>query len=416
MRPRTRRWTTGGHPLLCLLLFVFCFVFTFEDTCAFRVLPSGGSPAQRGPQALAFSRGGPPGLVTTTAGGPKQQESAAAAATAAAGAANSGALQRAKTSQLLKAQRQAAPSVGAEVSGEFVNGKSVKDWTVKRSIYQALHMALAEELERDPRVCIIAMHGLRPVVEGMNMGFLLLAFNQISNNAGMVRATSGGQFDVPLVIRGPGGVGKQLGPEHSQRIEAYLLAVPGLKLVACSTPRNARGLLKSAIREDNPVVFFEHVLTYGITEEIPLLPYTQPLDKAEIALEGEDVTILAYSKLRHVALEAAKTLEKLGIHPEVVDLISLKPLDIQTIKQSIKKTGKCLILDESSRTGGIGGEVFTQVVENCFEDLLLPPVRLATKDIPTPYARVLEEAAIITKEDVINSVLWMVSTGRKRAV
>ena len=141
-----------------------------------------------------------------------------------------------------------------------------------------------------------------------------------------------------------------------------LQAVPGLKIVACSTPKNARGLLKSAIREDNPVVFLEHVLTYGITEEIPLLPYTQSLYKAEIAREGSDITVLCYSKLRHVALNAANILSKnMNINIEVVDLISLKPIDIQTIKQSIKKTRRCLILDESSRTGGIGGEIFTQV-------------------------------------------------------
>lgn len=132
-------------------------------------------------------------------------------------------------------------------------------------------------------------------------------------------------------------------------------------MIACSTPYNARGLLKSAIREDNPVVFFEHVLTYGVTEEIPLLPYTLPIDKAEVALEGRDVTILCYSRLRHEALEAAKILHRLGVQPEVLDLISLKPLDLASIKKSIGKTGRCLILDESSRTGGIGGEIFTQV-------------------------------------------------------
>nr|ABE76507.1 apicoplast pyruvate dehydrogenase E1 beta subunit [Toxoplasma gondii] len=340
----------------------------------------------------------------------------------------------------------------AVVDGEFVNGKSVKEWKVERSLYQALHMALAEELARDPNVCVMgedvghyggsykvtkdfharfgnyrcmdtpicentftgmaigaAMNGLRPVVEGMNMGFLLLAFNQIANNAGMVRYTSGGAFDVPVVIRGPGGVGKQLGPEHSQRIEAYLMAVPGLKIVACSTPYNARGLLKSAIRENNPVVFFEHVLTYNIKEEIPLLPYTLPLDKAEVARQGTDITVLAYGKLRHVALDAAQHLEQLGLSAEVVDLISLKPLDMESIQTSIKKTGRCIILDESSRTGGIGGEIFTQVMENCADDLLEVPVRLATEDIPTPYAAKLEEATIVTPQDVVNSALWLVS-------
>ncbi|OXB69817.1 UNVERIFIED_CONTAM: hypothetical protein H355_014766 [Colinus virginianus] len=206
-----------------------------------------------------------------------------------------------------------------------------------------------------------AMNGLRPVVEGMNMGFLLLAFNQISNNAGMVRYTSGGNFSVPVVIRGPGGVGKQLGPEHSQRIEAYLMAVPGLKMVACSTPYNARGLLKSAIREDNPVVFFEHVLTYNVKEAIPLLPYTLPLDRAEVAREGSDVTVLAYGKLRYVALDAAKQLDTLGISTEVLDLVSLKPLDMDSICKSVRKTGRCVILDESSKTGGIGGEILSQV-------------------------------------------------------
>lgn len=140
-----------------------------------------------------------------------------------------------------------------------------------------------------------------------------------------------------------------------------LQAIPGLKIVACSTPYNARGLLKSAIRENNPVVFFEHVLTYNLKQEIPLLPYTLPLDKAELAREGKDLTILCYGKLRHVALDGAEQLAKLGIDAEVVDLISLKPLDMDSIKASIKKTGRCVILDESSRTGGIGGEIFTQV-------------------------------------------------------
>lgn len=424
--------------------------FMLLALASFISLPAGAFrvPGQVAPQGLPVS------VSTLGDGGASMPvTSPAAAERLRSTAARKAGLLRSRTGQLLRAQQDTS---GAVVDGEYVNGKSVKEWTVKRSLYQALHMAMAEELERDPRVCIIgedvghyggsykatkdfhfrygnfrcldtpicentflgmgvgaAMHGLRPVVEGMNMGFLLLGFNQISNNAGMVRATSGGQFDVPMVIRGPGGVGKQLGPEHSQRIEAYLMAVPGLKLVACSTPRNARGLLKAAIREDNPVVFFEHVLTYGITEDIPLLPYTQPLDKAEIALEGKDITVLCYSKLRHVALDAAKQLKAMNIHPEIVDLISLKPLDMDTIKASIKKTGRCLILDESSRTGGIGGEIFTQVVENCSEDLVQPPVRLATKDIPTPYAKDLEEATIVNKTDVVNATLWMLSTGRK---
>eukprot|EP01071_Lankesteria_metandrocarpae_P008748 Lankesteria_metandrocarpae@DN5042_c0_g1_i1.p1 len=349
----------------------------------------------------------------------------------------------------------AADAVGClETNGQnqdlFVDNKHVKDWKVERTLFQALHMALAEEMDRDEGVFVLgedvghyggsykvtkdmhyrygnfrvfdtpiaenaflglgvgaALTGLRPVVEGMNMGFLLLGFNQISNNAGMLRYTSGGQYDIPMVIRGPGGVGKQLGPEHSQRIEAYLLAVPGLKIIACSTPRNARGLLKAAIRENNPVVFFEHVLLYNLKEEIPLLPYIQPIDKVEIALAGTDYTLLGYGKLRHVALEAATYLASMGVSVEVVDIISLKPLDISGIRLSVEKTRRVIIMDESPRTGGVGGEIYSQVVENCADVLLQLPVRLATRDVPTPYAGNLEEMVIIKPEDVITAVLWM---------
>ena len=168
-----------------------------------------------------------------------------------------------------------------------------------------------------------AITGLRPIVEGMNMGFLLLAFNQIANNAGMLRYTSGGNFKIPMVIRGPGGVGKQLGAEHSQRLEAYFQAVPGLKIVACSTPYNAKGLLKSAIRDDNPVLFFEHVLLYNLKEDLPSEEYILPLDKAEVVRFGKDVTILTYSRMRYHVIQAVNTLEQQGYDPEIIDLFSL---------------------------------------------------------------------------------------------
>ncbi|MGL5804139.1 MAG: transketolase C-terminal domain-containing protein, partial [Xenococcaceae cyanobacterium] len=174
-----------------------------------------------------------------------------------------------------------------------------------------------------------AMTGLRPIIEGMNMGFLLLAFNQIANNAGMLRYTSGGNFKIPMVIRGPGGVGSQLGAEHSQRLEAYFHAVPGLKIVACSTPYNAKGLLKAAIRDDNPVLFFEHVLLYNRKEDLPEGEYVLPLDKAETVRSGKDVTILTYSRMRYHCIQAVKQIEKLGYDPEIIDLISLKPFDMK---------------------------------------------------------------------------------------
>ena len=158
-----------------------------------------------------------------------------------------------------------------------------------------------------------AMTGLRPIVEGMNMGFLLLAFNQISNNMGMLRYTSGGNYKIPAVVRGPGGVGRQLGAEHSQRLEAYFHAVPGIKIVACSTPTNAKGLMKAAIRDDNPVLFFEHVLLYNLTEELPKGDYTCALDQADVVKEGKDLTLLTYSRMRHHCLKAVEELSLIHI-------------------------------------------------------------------------------------------------------
>ena len=314
-------------------------------------------------------------------------------------------------------------------------------------LYNALRAALDEEMARDPNVFVLgedvghyggsykvtkdlyrkygemrlldtpicensftglaigaAMTGLRPVVEGMNMGFLLLAFNQIANNAGMLRYTSGGNFKIPLVIRGPGGVGRQLGAEHSQRLEAYFQAVPGLKIVACSTPYNAKGLLKSAIRDDNPVLFFEHVLLYNLKEDLPEEEYLLPLDKAEIVRSGSDVTLLTYSRMRHHVLKAVDTLVLQEIDPEVIDLISLKPLDMETIAASVRKTHRVVIVEEDMKTGGIGAELTARIMEELFDELDAPVVRLASQDIPTPYNGALEAATIVQPADIVAAV------------
>lgn len=249
-----------------------------------------------------------------------------------------------------------------------------------------------------------SMTGLRPIVEGMNMSFLLLAFNQISNNAGMLRYTSGGNFSIPIVIRGPGGVGRQLGAEHSQRLEAYFQAIPGLKIVACSTPYNAKGLLKSAIRDDNPVVFFEHVLLYNLQEELPDQEYLLPLDKAELVRSGNDITVLTYSRMRHHVLQATDILVKDGYDPEIIDLISLKPLDIQTIVKSVSKTHKVIIVEECMKTAGIGSEIVSQINEILFDELDSPVIRLSSQDVPTPYNGKLEQATIIHPYHIIESV------------
>ncbi len=255
-----------------------------------------------------------------------------------------------------------------------------------------------------------AMTGLRPVVEGMNMSFLLLAFNQIANNAGMLRYTSGGNFTIPLVIRGPGGVGRQLGAEHSQRLEAYFQAIPGLKIVACSTPYNAKGLLKSAIRDNNPVILFEHVLLYNLQENLPEAEYLVPLDKAEIVRKGHHVTILTYSRMRYHVIQAVDKLVKEGYDPEIIDLISLKPLDIVTIASSVAKTHNVVIVEECMKTGGIGAELIAQINDTCFDQLDAPIIRLSSQDIPTPYNGNLEKATVIHPHQIIDAVRKLCSS------
>ncbi|MBE9043709.1 alpha-ketoacid dehydrogenase subunit beta [Pleurocapsales cyanobacterium LEGE 10410] len=252
-----------------------------------------------------------------------------------------------------------------------------------------------------------ALTGLRPVIEGMNMGFLLLAFNQIANNAGMLRYTSGGNFKIPMVIRGPGGVGRQLGAEHSQRLEAYFHAVPGLKIVACSTAYNSKGLLKAAIRDDNPVLFFEHVLLYNLKDDLPDDEYLLPLDKAEMVREGKDVTILTYSRMRHHCTQALKEIEKQGYDPEIIDLISLKPFDMEAISKSVRKTHKVIIVEECMKTGGIGAELVALINEQLFDELDAPVLRLSSQDIPTPYNGKLESLTIVQPGQIAEAVQKM---------
>jgi pyruvate dehydrogenase E1 component beta subunit len=254
-----------------------------------------------------------------------------------------------------------------------------------------------------------AMTGLRPIIEGMNMGFLLLAFNQIANNAGMLRYTSGGNFKIPMVIRGPGGVGRQLGAEHSQRLEAYFHAVPGLKIVACSTAYNAKGLLKAAIRDENPVLFFEHVLLYNLKDDLPDDEYVLPLDRAEMVKAGKDVTILTYSRMRHHCTQAVKEIEKQGYDPEIIDLISLKPFDMETISKSVRKTHKVIVVEECMKTGGVGAELVALISEQLFDELDAPVLRLSSQDIPTPYNGKLENLTIVQPAQIAEAVQKMMN-------
>ncbi len=248
-----------------------------------------------------------------------------------------------------------------------------------------------------------AMTGLRPIAELMTVNFALLAMDQIVNHAAKIRYMFGGKARVPLVVRAPGGGGKQLGAQHSQSLESYFLHCPGLKLVMPSTPKDAKGLLKESIRDNGPVIFLEHEHLYNTKGEVPSEDYTTPLGKADIKRNGRDLTIVAYSNMLLTALEAANQLEKEGISVEIVDPRTINPLDIHTIIASVKKTNRVIIVEEDWKTGGVGAEIATQIYENAFTSLDAPIIRVAGKDTPMPYAKNLERAAIPQAEDIIQA-------------
>ena len=254
-----------------------------------------------------------------------------------------------------------------------------------------------------------AMVGLRPVVEMMTINFALLAMDQIVNHAAKLRYMSGGQLKVPMVIRAPEGAGMQLGAQHSQNLEAWFTHVPGLKVVAASTPYNAKGLLKSAIRDDNPVIFLEHELLYSLKGEVPEEDYTVPMGKAEIAREGTDVTLISYLRMRHVALKAADALAQEDISAEVIDLQSLRPMDVTVIMESIRKTKHAVIVEEDWPRCGIGSEIVDQIQLHGFDYLDAPILRVTLADNPMPYSRDLELAALPDEHKVAETVRRVLS-------
>ncbi len=249
-----------------------------------------------------------------------------------------------------------------------------------------------------------ALAGLRPIAEMMTFNFSLLALDQIVNHAAKIRYMSGGQLTLALVIRGPGGAAFQLAAQHSQSLEAYYAHVPGLKLVMPATPADAKGLLKSAIRDDNPVIFIENEVLYGTKGEVPVGEYTIPLGKADLKREGKDATVVAHSRMVLVALEAAGLLEREGINIEVIDLRTIKPLDEELILRSVKKTNRLVIVEEGWRFAGVGAEICDRVVVNAFDYLDAPPCRVTGADVPMPYSRSLEAAALPSAKKVVAAV------------
>ena len=249
-----------------------------------------------------------------------------------------------------------------------------------------------------------AMVGLRPVVEMMTFNFAILAMDQIINNAAKIRYMSGGQISVPMVIRGPGSAAHQLGAQHSQSLEAWFCHVPGLKVVAPGTPRDAKGLLKAAIRDDNPVIFIEAQLLYPTKGEVEDGEYVLPLGVAEVKRAGTDVTLIAYSKMLAVALQAAEKLAVEGIQAEVVDPRTLRPLDMDTLAASVKKTGKAVIVEDGWPFAGLGAQIAESLYGAVFDSLDGPIVRVTGRDVPMPYARNLEDAAVPDVERVVAAV------------
>ncbi len=248
--------------------------------------------------------------------------------------------------------------------------------------------------------------GVRPIIEIMSVNFAWLALDQIANTAAKVRYMSGGQLQAPVVIRSPGGVAHQLGAQHSARMEKVFMGIAGLRVVTPSNPRQAYGLLKSAVRCNDPVFINEHEYMYNLRGEVPDEEYLHPLEGSEVAREGRDVTLFGYNISVHWCLKAAERLAaEHGIDCEVVDLYALSPLDRAGIARSVAKTHRAVIVEEAEAPCGVGAEVMAIINEECFYELDAPPVRVSARNVPIPYNRTLERAAIPDPDEVVAAVL-----------
>ncbi len=319
----------------------------------------------------------------------------------------------------------------------------------------ALRAALQEEMTRDPRVFVIgeevgryggayavtrglfdefgeqrlvdapiseastvglgvgaAITGLRPVVELMYVDFVGLAMDQIANQMAKVRYMTGGQVTVPMVLRTQGGTGRSAGAQHSQSLESWLAHVPGLRVVMPSTPADAKGLLKTAVRSDDPVVFIEHKALYALKGDVPDGEHLVPFGAANTVRPGRDLTIVTYSRMVHTAIEAAQKLAGEGIEAEVIDLRTLNPLDMDTVLASVRRTRRALVLNEAHRTAGFCSELAARITEELFDTLEAPVSRVAAKDVPVP-ATLLEKLSIPGTEDVCVEARTLVQRRRR---
>jgi pyruvate dehydrogenase E1 component subunit beta len=248
-----------------------------------------------------------------------------------------------------------------------------------------------------------AMVGLRPVIEMMTWNFALLAIDEIVNGAAKIRYMSGGQLGCPIVFRGPGGAALQLGAQHSQSFESWYAHIPGLKVLTPGTPADAKGLLKSAIRDDNPVVFIEGEMLYNVKGEVPEGEHLTPIGKAEVKRAGGDVTLVCHGKMAGVALKAAEQLAAENVAAEVVDLRTIRPLDSETILASVSKTNRCVVVEEGWPFAGVGAQVVDLIQREAFDALDAPILRVTNADVPMPYNKHLERLAKVDAGKVVDA-------------
>lgn len=257
-----------------------------------------------------------------------------------------------------------------------------------------------------------AVTGLRPIAEIMFMDFVTIAMDSIVNQAAKMRYMFGGKAKVPMVVRCPGGSGTGSAAQHSQSLEAWLCHVPGLKVVAPSTPADAKGLLKAAIRDDNPVIFVEQKLLYRTKGQVPEDDYVIEIGKANVVQEGSDLTVITYGRMLQRVQDAVAAMADRGYKIEIIDLRTLLPLDKETIIQSVKKTGRALIVHEAAKTGGLGGELSALISESeAFDYLDAPIMRLAGKDVPIPYNPILEKAVVPSQEEIEDAIIKGITKG-----
>jgi pyruvate dehydrogenase E1 component beta subunit len=309
-------------------------------------------------------------------------------------------------SQALWEEMERDPSV-------FIMGEEVGVWGGSYAVTKGFYDHFGGERVRDTPIAeagIIggaigaALVGQRPVAELMTINFAFAAMDHIVNEAAKLHYMFGGQFVLPLVIRTVGGGGRQLGATHSQTPDAIFAHFPGLKVVAPGTPADAKGLLKAAIRSNDPILFIEHATMYQVRGDVPDGEYTVPIGESKVQREGKDVTIITYSKGLEISLKAAEQLSKEGIEAEIVDLRSLRPLDMGPVLESFRKTNRAVVVEEGWKSFGVGAEISSRIYEEAFDHVDAPIRRVAQDEVPLPYNRTLEQAALPQVDDVLAAV------------